>query len=70
MSEVCPPFIDTPNVHYDANRHIQESNFLGLFKTEICVLQGDDNDTFILRWQHKFLWFRTEIQQRVLRHLQ
>lgn len=70
MPEVCPPFIDTPNQHFERNRRFTESNFLGLFKTEMCVMQSDDRGIFLLSWQHKFLWFRSEIQQHIIRHLE
>ncbi len=70
MSDVCPLFVLTSGVRCEPNLNVIESNFAGLFKTDICVLQCDDRKTFVLRWQHRFLWFRSEIQQRHLRHLE
>ena len=71
MAEVCPPFFDTNQFHFQRQLHFFESNFLGLFKTEVCVFQEqDDTKIFFLKWQHKFLWFRSEIQQHIIRHLE
>ena len=69
-AEGCPPFVESNGLRCDRNSHEIESNFAGLYKTEICVYQCEDRKTFVLRWQHRFLWFRSEIQQRHLRHLQ
>lgn len=70
MAQLCPPFVVSNGVTCNRNSHVIESNFAGLFKTEICVYQCEDRKTFVLRWQHRFLWFRSETQQRHLRHLE
>lgn len=70
MPVLCPVSVEGPDGRQcGPNTHVIESNFAGLFKTEICIYQCGDG-FYVMRWQHKFLFFRSEIQQRLLQELQ
>ena len=70
MPEVCPSTVEIADgIQCQRNSGVTESNFAGLFKTQMCIYQCG-NGVFVLRWQHRFLFFKSEIKQKIILELQ